>query len=224
MLGGRVLRHVRRLTTKIDKPETKPTSLFLQRDETLTTRIMGSDWADRRGQPVTFSMKLYWTIFGLVIANGVYAHYTGQDEFAVYDNVKKSLFGQPETKEHEFVGAAEQKAAAEETVKQPQPEENKVVQAVELPAKLEPAAGPMANHKATTPPVFGLLSRAPSPARPVLTKEQLISELAALRQQEKESRLELKRGSHRDMDVIATEIREIELLKAELKRRIKKLQ
>ena len=43
----------------------------------LLIRLLGSDWADRRGQPVSTLMKLYWGIFTVVIGSGLYTHWKG---------------------------------------------------------------------------------------------------------------------------------------------------
>jgi hypothetical protein len=47
--------------------------------DSLTTRIMGSDWGDRRGQTVSFAMKFYWTIFAGFILNGLFTEFIGKE-------------------------------------------------------------------------------------------------------------------------------------------------
>lgn len=42
-------------------------------------RIIGSDWGDRRNQSVSLPMRLYWLVFGVVLANGAYTYFTGKD-------------------------------------------------------------------------------------------------------------------------------------------------
>lgn len=42
-------------------------------------RIIGSDWGDRRNQSVSLPMRLYWLLFGVVLANGAYTYFTGKD-------------------------------------------------------------------------------------------------------------------------------------------------
>lgn len=42
-------------------------------------RIMGSDWGDRRNQSVSLPMRIYWIVFGFVLANGVYTYVAGKD-------------------------------------------------------------------------------------------------------------------------------------------------
>jgi hypothetical protein len=50
----------------------------LEVDSTIA-RIVGSDWGDRRGQTVSLPMRIYWVIFGLVLANGAYTYFAGKD-------------------------------------------------------------------------------------------------------------------------------------------------
>lgn len=47
--------------------------------DSTVARIIGSDWGDRRNQSVSLPMRLYWILFGLVLANGVYTYATGKD-------------------------------------------------------------------------------------------------------------------------------------------------
>ena len=47
--------------------------------DSMTTRIMGSDWGDRTGQPISFAMQLYWGVFGIFILNGIYTYVSGKD-------------------------------------------------------------------------------------------------------------------------------------------------
>ncbi|KAF0698507.1 Aste57867_10874 [Aphanomyces stellatus] len=235
----------RRLSSKAsDKPTKKaeePVPFFMAKQDTLTTRLMGSDWGDRRGQPVSFSMKVYWTIFGFVIVNGVYAHYTGKDEFELYHDtkhaVKELLFGKDRSNEHVIVAQVEEdKALADQVASAQTPAvasepvvvapAHAVVEEETAPLPPLPSSsgvGLMSSQRASAPsPLFGQLSRSgPRAPRVALTKEQLTFELQALRDQERQSRAELRSGSLRDMDVISAEIREIEALKAELKRRLK---
>ncbi|RHY18233.1 hypothetical protein DYB25_009118 [Aphanomyces astaci] len=230
-VGSRCNAPVRRLSSKTDKAqvdEKKPVSFFLAKEDTLTTRIMGSDWADRRGQPISFSMKLYWSIFGLFIVNGMYAQYTGNDEFALYHQVRQSvkdaLFGKAQTNEHVFVSQVESDnsndtatvASDEAAIAAPVVEP---AAAAPLQVDVPTTVGPMAAQKSAAP-LFGMLSRT---GRPVLTKEQLTLELKALRDQEAKCRQELKGGSLRNLDVVVSEIHQIERSKAELKHRIKAL-
>ena len=42
-------------------------------------RIIGSDWGDRRNQPVSFAMRFYWILFVIFMGNGVYSYLTGKD-------------------------------------------------------------------------------------------------------------------------------------------------
>lgn len=52
-------------------PDTPP------KTDSALIRILGSDWADRRGQPLSPAMKLYWGIFTIVITSGLYTHWNG---------------------------------------------------------------------------------------------------------------------------------------------------
>lgn len=50
------------------KPKGAKDSLFM--------RIAGSDWSDRRGQPISLTMKLYWVVFVGVVGTGLFKHFT----------------------------------------------------------------------------------------------------------------------------------------------------
>ncbi|EGZ17195.1 hypothetical protein PHYSODRAFT_559905 [Phytophthora sojae] len=52
-------------------------------------RIIGSDWGDRSHQPVSMAMRMYWIIFGLVLANGVFTYVAGKDESFLVEKLKK---------------------------------------------------------------------------------------------------------------------------------------
>lgn len=53
--------------------------------DSLLIRLSGSDWADRRGQPVSVAMKLYWTVFTVVVGTGMYQHLTSPPDVADLD-------------------------------------------------------------------------------------------------------------------------------------------
>lgn len=54
------------------------TSLNQKKDshqDSLFHRMAGSDWGDRRGEPISLTMKIYWSIFATVLVSGVYKEY-----------------------------------------------------------------------------------------------------------------------------------------------------
>ncbi|OQS00854.1 serine protease family S09X [Achlya hypogyna] len=216
--------------------------------DTTTTRLFGSDWADRRGQAISYTMKVYWSIFGLFLLNGVVTQTTGRDEFHYYDLVKATLsnaiFGKPVATEHEVVAASEVEVAeaAPSVAVEKTPAVSAPVEATPVAAPVEapvamplPASGSVLSSSAPTMGmpmgVIPSLQRVAPTAAPaaapaaapfgIVTKAQWQQELDGLRALEAQTRLELRNGSARSVDVILAEIREIEMLKGEIKKQLR---
>jgi hypothetical protein len=96
-----------------------------------------------------------------------------------------------------------------------------------MPLQAEPVKSDAVKDVALEPMAGSLPVQAVSP-NPVistqhLSRVQLITELVGLRQLEQKNREELRRGSSRDLDIVAAEIEEIKFLKGEIKRRLRQL-
>ncbi|KDO23938.1 hypothetical protein SPRG_10084 [Saprolegnia parasitica CBS 223.65] len=206
--------------------------------DTATTRLFGSDWADRRGQRVSFTMKVYWSIFGLFILNGAVTQMTGRDEFHYYDLVKSTLrdaaFGKPAATEHDMIAAEEgAEAVADEAAPvdvpapiAPAPPVNAPVVDVVAPvAKPLPASTTSVLSSSGPTPMGMPMGVIPSLQRaaptvvvaPTVAGVQWQEELDNLRAYEATLRAE----NARNLRAIAAELQEIAMLKGEIKKRLR---
>ncbi|OQS06062.1 serine protease family S09X [Thraustotheca clavata] len=229
---------VRLMSSASSKPPINSTA-----GDSSVTRLFGSDWGDRRGQSISFTMKIYWGIFGAFMLNGIATKVVGHDEFYYYDMVKAfistTFIGKPEVTEHEIVAEKEELNPVKEVVVEAIPEETKSQEETpvaakpiedDLPATLPTTSSVFASNSAPKQAgnplsVIPSLQRAPvaqaPPSSAIVTKAQWQQELESLRELEAKCRQELKYGSHRDMDIVSAEIKEIELLKGEIKKRLR---
>ncbi|KAJ0410430.1 hypothetical protein P43SY_002762 [Pythium insidiosum] len=204
--------------------------------DTTIARIMGSDWGDRRKQPVSFAMRLYWGIFIVVLANGVYTYVTGRDETYVVEQVQKKVderLGRVETNEF-VVMAADQKRSTEapatvkpdeaEEVKAPGKEDPDVKPATPAPAPApssDPRVAPVSLLSSSSPaamPFFVAPTRQPTKADYEAQLQQLRARQAALREQ-----LRRPSGTFQTTEQMQLEIQQIDYQKAQLKQVIRKL-
>ncbi|DAZ93676.1 TPA: hypothetical protein N0F65_008184 [Lagenidium giganteum] len=192
-------------------------------------RIMGSDWGDRSKQPVSYAMRVYWVIFSIVFANGVYTYVTGKDESYLVDKLQQKVDEKRGIVEmNEFVVMADkvndQSAASEENgvgVSEdvaPSPAVAPVEVVEAKPAAMAPASSSMP----TTPPPT-IFSSSAGMHRPK-TKDQLHEELTQLRLKQERLKSELRDGSSfRSTQDLKREIHSIDEQKTHLKQLIKKM-
>ncbi|EQC31910.1 hypothetical protein SDRG_10427 [Saprolegnia diclina VS20] len=248
MLVNRVVRRAARrcLSTKPTTTTTTATTPTVPKPitndtmgDTATTRLFGSDWADRRGQRVSFTMKVYWSIFGLFILNGAVTQMTGRDEFHYYDLVKSTLrnaaFGKPAATEHDMIAAEEGAEPTEGAADVPAPVDVPAPTAPPASAPVVAVVAPVAKPLPTsTTSVLSSSGSAPmgmpmgvipslqraAPAvvvAPTVAGVQWQEELDNLRAYE----ATLRAKNARNLRAIAAELQEIAMLKGEIKKRLR---
>ena len=57
--------------------------------DSLVTRMLGSDWGDRSNQPISTTMKVYWSVFIVVVSTGIYKEYFSSNN--TRDAIEKDL-------------------------------------------------------------------------------------------------------------------------------------
>lgn len=194
-------------------------------------RIMGSDWGDRRNQSVSLPMRLYWIVFGLVLANGAYTYFSGKDEMYLVDKVQKKVdekLGVVETNEFVVMADARPTASGVATSeKSSATPASKAVGEQKTSSAATPATAPRASvlSSSSAPPApFFRPSAAPAPAARPQSKADLQTQLQQVRAKQQQLRQDLQSGaSFRDVEDVEVEIRLLDQQKAQLKRMIKRL-
>ncbi|KAE9022106.1 hypothetical protein PR003_g11244 [Phytophthora rubi] len=181
-------------------------------------RVIGSDWGDRSHQPVSMAMRVYWLVFALVVANGLFTYATGKDESFLVEKLKK--------KADEKLGVEEEENEFEEMAGEQQQETVKTVQAVELKQT------PTASASATS-----MLSSGVTPGMPFMTpgialkagasrpksKAELEQQLSQLRLQQGRLQKQIRSGEGVMKEELEHQVRMIDVQKDQVKRMIKSL-
>ncbi|KAL4158011.1 hypothetical protein PRNP1_003791 [Phytophthora ramorum] len=187
-------------------------------------RIIGSDWGDRSHQPVSLPMRIYWVVFGLVLANGLYTYVVGKDESFLVEKLKK--------KADEKLGIEEEENEFEEMV------EGSNVTADAAQEVVGTQQFIVEQETVTTPPTSMLNSRvAPSPSgipfiapgmasstitsRHVKSKTQLEQQLATLRVLQARLQRQIRSSDGVEKEELEHQVRMIDIQKEQLKGTIK---
>uniref|UniRef100_K3X8Y7 Uncharacterized protein n=1 Tax=Globisporangium ultimum (strain ATCC 200006 / CBS 805.95 / DAOM BR144) TaxID=431595 RepID=K3X8Y7_GLOUD len=219
--------------TRIRKGGNNASGKVVEVDSTIA-RIIGSDWGDRRNQTVSLPMRIYWIIFGVVLANGAYTYFAGKDESYLVEKLQEKVdekLGVVET--NEFVVMADPQ---QEQQQKPQPTAPEVKPAPVASSSNDAEFVPSATRSVsvfgvgaapTTTPFFGAPPAAAtavnSSPRP-RSKVDLQDQLQQLRTKQNVLQQELQAGkSIRAVDDIEFEIRLLDQQKEQVKRMIKRL-
>ncbi|KAG6594260.1 serine protease family S09X [Phytophthora cinnamomi] len=182
-------------------------------------RIIGSDWGDRSHQPVSLAMRLYWVVFGLVLANGLYTYVAGKDESFLVEKLRK--------KADEKLGVEEEENEFEEmAAKTVQAAEEK--QAPAVPAAASTAAAPATSMLSSGGMAPGMPFMSPgivsqSGGRHSKTKAELDQQLAQLRLQQERLHKQIRSGEGVMKEELEHQVRMIDVQKDQVKRAIKSL-
>ncbi|KAF1334520.1 hypothetical protein FI667_g2327, partial [Globisporangium splendens] len=214
--------------TRIRKGGMNAPGKVIEVDSTIA-RIIGSDWGDRRNQTVSLPMRIYWIIFGVVLANGAYTYFAGKDESYLVEKLQKKVdekLGVVET--NEFVVMADpqqqQQKKSQTTAPEvkPAPAVSSSNDAEFVPSATRPVSVFGAGTAPTTTPFFGA-SPAANSSRP-RSKADLHGQLQQLRTKQNALKQELQAGKNvRAVDDIEFEIRLLDQQKEQVKRMIKRL-
>ncbi|GMF40878.1 unnamed protein product [Phytophthora fragariaefolia] len=180
-------------------------------DSTLA-RIIGSDWGDRSHQPVSLAMRLYWVVFALVLANGVFTYVTGKDESFLVEKLKK--------KADEKLGVEEEENEFEEMA---QGHGEKVQPLEEKQAAAPAAPASMPSSPAAVLPFAAPGIASPPGARRPRSKEELQQQLAQLRLQQTRLQKQISSGEGVMKEELEHQVRMIDVQKDEVKRLIKSM-
>lgn len=192
-------------------------------------RIIGSDWGDRRNQPVSFAMRVYWVIFGVVLLNGAYTYFTGKDESYLVEKLQQKVDekrGKVETSEYVKMADSKREDSSNST--------QSVGTTVTAPKVMALTDASTAQPVENGAPV-SMISRSPLPP-PMMTfgrrrlsqqprsKTELVAELEQLRARQSRLRDEMRGITDmRSSDDIKRQIASIDVKKADLKKQIKEM-